>query len=148
VSTVIAGVNDSIDLNKNWVDTTPPVAECTETVNPHGKRIPQAPGTGQNEDGFYQLLASDDVWPADTLEVFVTDTGSGTVFGPFAVGDNIKYTEDADATPEIKKMGSTNGKAGAVTVHIIGNGDAVVTAVDGSGNESDSFSCLVPPLPK
>ena len=148
VSTVIAGMEDSVDLKKTWVDTTPPVTECTETVNPHGKSKPQAPGTGQNEDGFYQLLATDDVWPVDTLEVFVTDSGSGTVFGPFSVGDNIKYTEAGGATPKAKKIGSSNGQAGAVTVHIIGNGDALVTAVDGSGNVSVSSSCLVPPLPK
>lgn len=148
VSTSIAGMLDAIDLEKTWVDTTPPVAACVETVNPHGKNIPQAPGTGQNEDGFYQLSAMDDTWPADSLEVFVTDIGSGTVFGPFAVGDNIKYTQAGGAKPSSKPMGSGNGQAGAVLVHIKGNGDAELTAVDGAGNESDPSSCLVPRPPK
>ncbi len=44
--------------------------------------------------------------------MFVTDTGSGTVFGPFPVGTTIKYTEANGATPSSKKMGSSNGEAG------------------------------------
>ncbi len=148
VSATIAQTDASVEVTKTWVDTTPPVAECVPTVNPHGKKQPQAPGTGQNEDGFYQLLATDDVWPADTLEVFVTDSGSGTVFGPLAVGSNIKYTEANGATPMLKAMGSIKGQAGAIVAHITGNGDAVVTANDASGNQSDPVSCLVPPPPK
>ena len=42
----------------------------------------------------------------------------------FAVGDVIKYTQDDDAVPESKKIGSGKGEAGAVVAHIIGNGDA------------------------
>ena len=148
VSTTIASTVDSVDLKKDWIDTTPPVAQCVETVNPHGKNTPKAPGTGQNEDGFYRLLATDDVWPADALEVYVTDGGSGTVFGPFSVGTNIKYTEANGTTPTMKAMGSSKGNAGAITAHITGNGDAQLTAVDGSGNVSDPVSCLVAPPPK
>jgi hypothetical protein len=134
-------------------DQTPPEVSCVETVNPHGNTTPPAgsttlPGSkgGMNEDGYYELIAVDNV-DADP-QIFVVDTGSGTVFGPFASGDVIKYTEDADATPESKKIGSTNGQAGAVDAHIIGNGDAAIYGVDASGNVSDPVSCLVPPLPK
>jgi hypothetical protein len=67
------------------------------------------------------------------------------VFGPFAVGTVIKYTQDPDAIPEMKKMGG--GKADNLTWHIIGNGDAEVTAVDQSGNTSAAVFCLVPPPP-
>jgi hypothetical protein len=134
------------------VDTIPPVAQCVETVNPHGKQIPKAPaegGQGQNQDGYYQLLAEDNlVEECAPLDLFITDTGSGTVFGPYAVGTNIKYTEDEYATPEAKKIGSAKGQAGAVYVHIIGNGDAALTAVDESGNTSEPVACLVPPPPK
>lgn len=141
----------TLEVTKDWVDTTPPVAQCVETVNPHGNQKPVAPGNGgqgQNQDGFYELLAEDDVWPADSLEIFVEDTGSGMNFGPFAVGTKIKWTEDDSAVPEIKKIGSDQGQGGAVDWHIIGNGDASVTAVDGSGNVSPAVSCLVPPPPK
>jgi hypothetical protein len=158
VSTEIADMPDSIDLEKEWVDTTPPVPECIETVNPHGKKVPPAgsttlPGSkgGQNEDGFYELLADDGSMdtsvPGCELELFVVDSGSGTVFGPFAVGDKIKYTEAPGATPTSKKMGSTSGKAGAIAAHITGNGDAELQAVDASGNVA-TVSCLVPPPPK
>ena len=139
---------------KDWVDTTPPDAECNETVNPHGGTVPPAGSTtlpgpmgGQNEDGFYELLASDAVWPDDALVLWLTDE-AGNVFGPFSVGDKIKYTESEEEAPVQKKIGSANGQAGAVSYHIIGVGDVVLTAIDGSGNVSDPVACLVPPPPK
>ena len=76
-------------MSKLWEDTTPPVAQCVPSTNPDGD-VPGAPGNGgqgQNQDGFYRLVASDDIWPDDALEVFVKDDGSSVVFGPFAVGD-------------------------------------------------------------
>lgn len=133
----------SDDANKLWVDTTPPVASCVQGPNPGGK-VPRAPGNGgqgQNQDGFYKLLGTDVVWPAASLQVYVIDNGSGTQFGPFAVGTNIKYTQAIGATPSQKAM------TGAVQWHISGKGDAVVKVVDGSGN-SASVTCLVPPAPK
>jgi len=140
-------------VTKAWVDTTPPVAMCLATVNPHGEQIPVAPGQGgqgQNQDGFYQLDAFDAVWPAADLDVYLLDTGSGTVFGPFAVGTRIKYVEAPGAPPSQKAMGGgTQSKATAVDWLITGTGDAQIYAVDGSGNESDpaDASCLVPPPP-
>jgi len=128
---------------KIWEDTTSPDCDCLETVNPGGKNVPQAPGTGQNEDGFYELTALDLVDP--NPEIFVRDTVSGTVFGPFASGTKIKYSEDQSATPIQKKMGGPNS---AIDWHIIGNGDAAVFAVDASGNIAVDVSCLVPPPPK
>ncbi len=129
---------------KDWVDTTPPVSACVEGVNPGGK-VPKAPGNGgqgQNQDGFYQLNATDAVWPASGISMYVVDTGSGAVFGPFAVGTNIKYTEANGATPSQEPM------SGAVAWHIKGQGDMAIYAVDGSGNVSTSVACLVPPPPK
>jgi hypothetical protein len=138
--------------NKLWKDVTPPNAACLETTNPHGQKIPPAgttlPGTkgGQNPDGFYAVVAADLSDPNPL--VYVVDTGSGTVFGPYASGTKIKYTEANGATPGAKKIGSTNGEAGAVAWHITGTGDAAVYAVDASGNVSARVSCLVPPPPK
>jgi hypothetical protein len=137
---------------KHWVDTTPPEAACPEMVNPHGQKVPPAGSTtlpgakgGQNEDGFYGLNAVDIVDPYP--EIYVVDTGSGAVFGPFADGTVIKYTEDPCAVPEMKKMGSDKGRANAVDWHIIGNGDPQLMAVDASGNIGNEM-CYVPPLPK
>ncbi|MDF1594977.1 MAG: VWA domain-containing protein [Acidimicrobiia bacterium] len=109
-------------------------AFCDEGVNPAGK-TPKAPGTGQNEDGFYLIGAS-----ADGLTVELIDDGSGTVFGPFASGTNIKYTENDDDI-------SIKAGPGAVDWKIKGLGDATVRITDGFGNEAFA-ACLVPPAPK
>ena len=117
------------------VDTTAPVVACLETVNPHGKKVPPAQSSdGKNRDGFYELSAEDICDPAP--EIYVVDTGSGMVHGPFGSDIKIKYTVDPDAMPEIKKIGSDKGKAkaGAIDWHIIGNGDALAVAVDFSSN--------------
>jgi hypothetical protein len=135
------------------VDRTPPEVKCTETVNPHGRRIPPAgrttlPGSrgGQNEDGFYEVVATDAVDP-DPM-VFVIDTGTGFLFGPFDSGIRMKYTEAPGATPGMKTIGSRRGQAAAVDLHIKGAGDAAVVAIDDAGNVSDLMPCLVPPPPK
>jgi hypothetical protein len=119
---------------------------CKEYVNPHGKTIPPAgltpPGTnpkgGENPDGFYQ------VGTTSGGDVFVTDLGSGKVFGPYPGGTVIKYTQAPGGTPSAKSIGSTNGQAGAVTVHITGTGDFQISPVGGGPTQT----CLVPPKPK
>jgi hypothetical protein len=133
---------------KNWVDRTPPTVACVETVNPHGNNVPPAGqhSPGQNEDGFYEFIASDDV--DDNVGIFAVDMGSGVVFGPFSSGTKIKYTEANGAEPDQKKIGSENGQADAVDWHITGNGDLSVFAADASGNESAHVACLVPPPPQ
>jgi hypothetical protein len=136
VTTQIAGHDTSVSVTKIWADTTPPVASCPEGVNPGGKQIPNA----HNEDGFFRLTATDLVDPNPSI--FVVDLGTGTVFGPFPSGTNIKYTQAPGATPSISPG------AGAVAWNIKGQGDMGVYAVDASGNQSTAVSCLVPPPPK
>lgn len=140
----------SKEVIKNWIDRTPPECDCVETVNPAGKNVPPAGSTtlpgakgGQNEDGFYELKAKDNVDP--NPQIFVVDTGSGTQFGPFTSGTKIKYTEANGATPNQKEIGGPNS---AVAWHITGTGDAAVFAVDAAGNKSPLVDCLVPPPPK
>lgn len=151
VSTTIADVTDSITLTVEWVGAITPIASCSPGGNPGGNE-PQAPGKGgkgQNQDGFYLLGVADNLSGAccaAEVQILVTDSGSGTVFGPFPVGTVIKYTQASSAAPRIKKMGG--GKANNVSWHIIGTGDAEVSAVDQSGNTSAPVSCLVPPPPK
>ena len=148
---------DSIITNKDWVDTIPPEAACEETVNPHGNTTPPAgsttlPGSkgGINEDGFYELLATDNLIVGCAPLVINAMDADGFVYGPFGVGDIVKYTEDNTVGQEEKKIGSTNGKgqADAVTAHLIGHGDLEITATDGAGNVSSVVSCLVPKPPK
>jgi hypothetical protein len=124
----------------------PPEAACIETVNPAGKHIPTAgdnPKSGQNPDGFYMLTAMDMLDPSPM--VFVKDTGSGMVFGPFTNGTKIKYTEANGATPVNKTIGGPNS---AVDWHIKGTGDAAVYAVNNAGIKSAEVLCKVPPPPK
>lgn len=143
-------------VKKEWIDRTPPEISCIETVNPHGQTIPPAgkttlpgPKGGQNEDGFYQLFAKDNIDPI--VQIYVTDAyGSGPLpfgFGPFMSGDKVKITEANGTTPSMKKIGSVNGQAGAIAAHILLKGDPLIIAVDAAGNKS-SVTCLVPPPPK
>jgi hypothetical protein len=123
-------------------DTTPPEAACTEATNPHGTKTPPAGSTtlpgpkgGQNEGGFYLLTATDNVDPDP--QIYVVDSVSGAVFGPLSSGDKVNITESDDAIPESNPMGSGSGQAGAIPAHLILNGDALVYAVDASGNLGD-----------
>ncbi|HEX7225410.1 MAG TPA: hypothetical protein VF367_07515 [Candidatus Limnocylindria bacterium] len=125
-------------------DVTAPAPACTEGTNPHGKTVPRA--SNQNPDGFYLLTATDNV--DSDPSIWVTDAGSGTVFGPYPSGTTIKYTQAPGTTPREQTIGSSNGQAGAVRVHIFGTGDAWVSASDSSGNVSAAVACLVPPPPK
>ncbi len=136
------GATDTEQVSKTWRDTTPPEVTCTPTTNPSGKNVPPAgdnPASGQNPDGFYVLLATDDVDP--NPDITVSDTDSSFVAGPYASGTKIKLTQAPGATPNVKPG------AGAIDWHITLKGDAVVTATDSSGN-SVTVSCKVPPPPK
>lgn len=140
-SATVGGVTQERTATKTWVDTTPPTASCEEGVNPAG-HTPRAGqrSPGQNEDGHYLLTGIDDVDP--DVELYLIDDGSGTIFGPFPSGTNVKYTQAPGTTP------NQSPGPGAVDWRIRGTGDAILVAVDGSGNVSDPVSCLVPPLPK
>lgn len=135
---------------KDW-DDTPPIAACIETTNPHGKKVPPAgkttlpgPRGGDNEDGFYELFATDNL---PGVLVFVTDAFGSGPFGPFSPLDKVKITEAPGGPASSKKMGSLSGQAGAIVAHITLLGDALMTAVDAAGNAT-TVSCLVPPPPK
>jgi len=136
------GATDTETVTKRWVDTTPPVASCVPTTNPSGKNVPPAgsnPKSGQNPDGFYLLTAVDAVDP--NPQITVHDSASSFVAGPYGSGTKIKLTQAPGGKPNAKPG------PGDIDWHITLNGDAVVTATDGSGN-SASVSCLVPPPPK
>jgi hypothetical protein len=135
------GVEVCTTAEKEWVDTTPPDVSCEEGTNPSGKNTPKS----KNADGFWKLLAEDAVDPDP--QIYITDTGSGTVFGPFESGTQIKWTEAPGVTPKMKKIGSGEG-APWVDYHILGQGDPCVSAVDASGNVAECVECLVPPPPK
>lgn len=122
-------------------DITAPTARCVQGVNPAGK-IPAAgdnPKSGQNPDGFYQLLASDNVGIAS---IVVCDGGSSFCSGPFAANDYVKITQAQGATPTDARPGP-----GVLVSHLTFKGDALLKVFDTSGLET-TVSCLVPAPPK
>lgn len=124
------------------LDVTPPSARCTPSMNPGG-HTPTAgtnPRSGQNPDGFYRLTAADNV--DESPQVFVRDSGSGHVFGPYASGQRVKYVQAASGPAE-RAMGAASG-----ILKLVGTGDAEVFATDASGNSSTPVACLVPAPPK
>ena len=133
-------------------DVTAPKVWCEEAVNPHGENIPgekrsnNAKTKAKNQDGFYQLFAEDNCYLEP--EIYVGTTDQPMLLGSFKSGVVIKFTEAPGADPSCKKIGSSNGQAGAVAWHITLPCDPVVTAVDASGNISTCAGCLVPPSPK
>jgi hypothetical protein len=132
---MIDPITGDIIYEEKWITVALPF--CEEGVNPAGK-TPQAPGKGQNEDGFYLIGA----YPIDAmLDVFLLDDGSGVLFGPFPTATNIKYMEANGAVPSIKPG------PGAVDFRINGQGDAFVLFTDDFGNTANA-ACLVPPPPK
>lgn len=137
----VDGLDTARQVTKLWQDTTPPVASCVQGPNPGGS-IPQSPGGGsaQNPDGFYHLVATDDVWGTD-VDLHVKDLGTGHVFGPFDPGTDIKWVEAG-------KGWSQKPGQGAVEWFLKGTGDAELTATDGSGNVSAPVVCRVPQPPK
>lgn len=130
-----------------------PCSCCIESVNPHGQTIPPAgfttapginPNSGRNPDGFYKLTAC-----CPTLKVYASYVGSTNLklFGPFSSGIVVKFTEAPGAKPQQKKIGSTNGQAGAVSYHFILPNDALISVFD-NGTLISSTVCYVPPPPK
>ncbi len=123
-------------------DTTAPVLQCIAGVNTSGENIPPAgeKSPGQNEDGFYQIFATDNVDAEDTLDIYING------FGAFESGDTVKITEAPGAKEDkMQKIGSN--KLDFVVAHLILKTDAVLTVTDSAGNES-SITCYVPPVPK
>jgi hypothetical protein len=136
-----ADFTQSISISVN--DVTPPTVACDQTTNPAGKNVPgsnASPKAGQNPDGFYLLSATDNVDPSPLI--YVVDSATGYVAGPFHVGDKVKITQAPGVTP------TTQAGSGDIVAHILIQGDALIYAVDASGNVSAREACLVPPPPK
>jgi hypothetical protein len=129
---------------KHWMHVNkPPTAACVPTTNPGGKNIPgqnASPKAGQNPDGYYQLLGVDPDSPAPAI--FVGDTESSFVSGPYAPGTKVKITQTPGGTPRAKPGPKD------IEAHIFLNGDARVFAVDDENLGSTEVICYVPRPPK
>jgi hypothetical protein len=117
----------SIDVN----DVTPPSVSCPPGPNPAGNE-PKA----DNQDGFYRMVASDNV--DASVPVSIKDLGSGTVFGPYASSTTFKLTQAPGSPVTVKAF------RGAVEWKFTFNGDAQLIATDAAGNTATA-TCLVPP---
>jgi hypothetical protein len=129
----------SISITVN--DVTDPSAECVATTNPALKKVPTA-GTGagnsgQNPDGFYEMVFSDNVGIASAV---IKDSGSS-----FSVavtnGEKDKLTQAPGAKPNAKP--GANG----LTQKITTKGDPYLEVTDTAGNVTIAY-CLVPQPPK
>jgi hypothetical protein len=126
------------------LDCEPPTGFCVPGTNPAGQPVPQKggnPKAGQNPDGFYQLFGTDNCEEAGPVVLYVLDSGSPFVAGPFPVGQKVKITQSPGGKPTTKPMPGD-------IIHIRLNGDALLVAVDLAGNQSEPCACLVPPPPK
>lgn len=109
-------------------DTTPPTIFCEKGTSPGGK---EQKDTGKDPaDGhFFKLIGSDDTDGA--VDLFITDTVSGTKFGPFVADTNIQILEAKGATP-----GQTTG-SGAVEFKLKVNGPTMISATDNASNTAE-----------
>jgi hypothetical protein len=138
-----SGNSASCTFSVTVVDAEAPEVACVAGVNPSGNKTPNAgnnPRSGRNPDGFYQLLATDNCDAAPVL--YVVDSASSFVAGPFANGDNVKIVQAPDAQP-FQEPGPQG-----IVAHIQLKGDALLHAVDGAGNVSAPQDCFLPPPPK
>jgi uncharacterized repeat protein (TIGR01451 family) len=131
----------SCDVSVTVEDREAPRVAARPAPNPSDKKIPVSgknPSSGQNPDGYYQLLTEDNCDAAP--KIFVKDEASSFIAGPFANGNIVK----------IIQAGTTSAKPGTppIVAQIHLTGDALVYAVDADGNVSGSVSCKVPPPPK
>jgi hypothetical protein len=121
------------------IDITPPVVACTAGPNPDGWLNPD-PWLNRDPDAnFWTLNAADNVDKDKDLKIFVRDSVSGTVFGPYEPGTTIKLIHTPGAKPEVKPG------VGAVNWEITVQGCAVLDVRDAAGNEATANCCCAWP---
>src|SRR5207249_762523 len=95
--TCTASSGETCSFTVTVQDLEGPQVACRPAPNPGGKKIPPAGKNGQpgqNPAGFYQLLTKDNCDPAP--KIFVGDSASSFIAGPFANGDIVKITSSPD----------------------------------------------------
>ncbi len=132
-----AGNTNACSFTVTVLDREPPEVGCSPAPNPSGRiSLPSNDrDAGVNPDGYYQLFAKDNC--DSNPRIYVNDTGSTFVAGPFANGDIVR----------VKRAGgapfSSPGIAPVVAViSLKGNGLSV--ALDSDGNMTpDSAGCIM-----
>jgi hypothetical protein len=132
-----AGLTNTCTFTVIVLDKEAPVVTCRPAPNPAGKVFEPGKNSsaGSNPNGYYQLLAKDRCDPNPLIYVY--DTGSGFVAGPFNDGDIVRVQHGS--TPS-----SAPGSPPIVAVIRLVQ-DGLVYAQDASGNVTPRASeCLLP----
>lgn len=147
-----AGNAASCEFTGTVNDCEAPTAACVPTTNPAGHNLPKAgkgqganANSGQNPDGFYELLANDNCDPTVSSEIWIKDASEGPCGGSFAAGPypsgtKVKLTQSPGRN-SVKPM------SGVIAAHINTKGEPVMVVTDPSGNTVCNM-CFVPPPPK
>jgi hypothetical protein len=131
-----AGNTNTCSFTITVLDKEPPQVACFPAPNPSGKVIePGKNGSGANPNGYYQLLAKDNCDPAP--KIFIKDTASNFVAGPFKDGDIVRLKHAGGAPSQSTGSGSV-----VAVISLKGNGLNV--AQDADGNRTpDSAGCVM-----
>ena len=121
----------TVHVNLNG-DLIAPVVSCPPGPNPAGTT------SSTTSDGYYQMIAQDDVDP--DVDIYVRDTASNLRFGPYPSGTTFKLTQTLGGKVEVKPF------TGAVQNRFTLNGDAELMGIDASGNSATTV-CSVAPQP-
>jgi len=125
-------------------DCEPPVVSCRAVGKPSSKESSKSDKDSerdQDPDGIYQLLAHDNCDPNPRL--YIQDSGSGFLAGPFANGDIVKITKKGGHEDSDDAKDSKHGRPPMVA-HLRLEGNGLLYGVDGSGNVGASVLCSVP----
>ena len=134
-----AGNSSSCTFVVTVVDREAPTVSCLPGANPSNNNVPgQKAGTNKNPDGFFSLSAMDNCDPSPAI--YVRDSASSFVAGPFKAGDVVKIVQAPGGIPSSKPMADQK-----IAAQIQLKGDALAIAVDASGNESATVTCQLPP---
>jgi len=109
------------------LDNEAPTVACQPGPNPSGKNISGRGKAGASSSGFFQLLTQDNCDP--NPHIYVKDSASAFVAGPFASGVSMKITIDPLATPTQQTIG------GDMPLLIL-KGTPLLYATDADGNTS------------
>jgi len=110
------------------LDREAPRVTCNPAPNPGGRNLPGGKQNGTNPNVFLQLMSTDNCDP--NPQIFVQDSASAFVAGPFASGDIVNITPNTSAATAQRLTG------GAVLVHITLKGTPLLVAIDADGNAS------------
>jgi len=128
---VPAGTDLMQTVHVNLNDVTAPVVTCPPGPNPAGT---EAGAT--NQDGYFRMVAADDVDP--DVEIYVRDTASNLRFGPYTSGTTFKLTQAPGGKVGVKPFTGTVGSKFTL------NGDAELIGIDSAGNTATTL-CKVAP---